>query len=281
MLPKKKHLKKARISASKEIYGTLVFLGKRLRPILLLVVIFIGIEILNSNLYISVKIREFCLNQVAAFYKTITLPIKWGEALSANINYAIDAQKLVPTLLDENIHLKEKLKSYEGLKAQNQELKALLNLKEGSLFYPVPARVVSENFDGIEARLLIDIGASDGIKEGMAVDNQYGLVGRVIEVTENSARVMALQDGMSSIPAIIKPIDQRCIISGKGGRYLEVKYNDSEELKPGMEIFTSGDGRVLPKDIPVGKLSAEGSFAVANVDINKLNNVLVLRLITK
>lgn len=280
MLPKLKDLQKAKLSVTQEASEIMaLFIGK-LTPIILLIVVVICIIALNSGNPSVTSWRHEGMNAVASTYQVISQPIVWLESKMLYIKQTWQNHNKMPQLLAENEDLKHRIKLYEGMEEENKRLQSLLHVVNHSFYIPVTARVVSENFTGLESKFLINAGNDVGIEEGMAVVNQDGLIGRVIEVAERSARVMALQDEQSSIPAIIVP-DKRCIVRGGNGldqTSLQIKYLKSEELHEGMEVITSGDGNLLPKGLNIGRVSKDGASVVPFFKLSSLDYVLVLKL---
>lgn len=281
MLPKLTDLQKAKLSAIQEISKIFGFLLRKLKPILLLIVVFVCIASINSNNSSITPLRHEAMDMVASLYQILNKPAIWVEGVAFHITQASNAHKLLPQLTAENEELKQRIKSYVAMEEENNQLRNLLFLANNSLYSSISAKVVSENFNGSESKFLINAGKSSGITEGMAVINQDGLIGRIIEVAEHSARVMALQDEQSSIPVIIKPINKRGIISGISGFNkinAQIKYIKKEELSEGMEVITSGDGDLLPKDLFVGAVAKDRESIVPGFKLGNLDYVLVLKL---
>jgi rod shape-determining protein MreC len=87
----------------------------------------------------------------------------------------------------------------------------------------------------------------------MAVVNDAGLAGRVVDVAKKTARVLLLTDINSRIPVISEASRERAIAGGNNSDTLTLIYlPENSKLKVGEKIITSGDGRVLPPGLPVG-----------------------------
>jgi|GEM_PF-4282560 len=279
MLPKLKDLKKSRLSITQEVSSILGFLLKKLKPILLLIIAGFLIVILNSEGSLVTSLRHEGMSKVASMYQALNTPLVWMKNTTFHINQALNAHNLLPDLTAENEALKQKIKSYEAMEEENNRLRNLLQMANHSLYSPIAARVVSESFKGSESKFLINAGKEAGITEGMAVINQDGLIGRVIEVGEQSARVMALQDEQSSIPAIVKPLNKRCVVRGHNGLVdLRILYIKKEELMAGMEVSTSGDGDLLPKNLHIGTIAEDGKSLSPAFKLENLDYILVLKL---
>lgn len=101
--------------------------------------------------------------------------------------------------------------------------------------------------------ITIDRGATDGVRLGMPVLTAEGLVGRVKEVSVNSAKVLLITDPSSSVAALIQRTRATGVVQGQLGEYMVMRYllPDSPVL-PGDVVLTSGLGGNFPKRLVIG-----------------------------
>ena len=99
----------------------------------------------------------------------------------------------------------------------------------------------------------LNVGKAKGVSIGNAVINNWGMIGRVIEVGKRSSRVLLITDINSQIPIYFEKSKHKAILIGKNSDLLELKY-----LKPRVNIsnneriITSGEGGLLPRGLAVG-----------------------------
>src|SRR5688572_10834169 len=74
-----------------------------------------------------------------------------------------------------------------ALADENRELRELVGLAERAGPRFLPATVLRPGTPGSESMFLVNVGASDGVVEGAPVVSARGLVGRVLEVRQESA----------------------------------------------------------------------------------------------
>lgn len=110
----------------------------------------------------------------------------------------------------ENLALQEQVDRLIGTQAaaqamviEGQELRALYSLPSLSGIDTVVAEVVGRSANNIDQVIEINQGSRAGIEIGMAVVNQAGLVGKVTDVSLNSARVMLVTDPQYTVLAKI------------------------------------------------------------------------------
>jgi rod shape-determining protein MreC len=185
-----------------------------------------------------------------------------AEPISA-VNRAIDHVRALAALHEENAHLREEVERLRGwhaaalrLEAENRSFRDMLNYRGPERNAFVSARVVADGRGPFVKSLLVNIGTRDGIEKGHAAVTQLGLVGRVTEVGERSARILMMTDLNSRIPVLIEETRSRAILAGDNtGRPQLVFLPDATRLRPGQRVVTSGHGGGLPHGIPVGVVS--------------------------
>jgi rod shape-determining protein MreC len=134
--------------------------------------------------------------------------------------------------------------------------------------------------------VIINRGSDDGLKRGMPVVTQKGLVGRVTQVTAKGARVKLITDPSMIVNVRIQPSRSEAVLKGSitGDVNLE-QIPQEDEIAPGDLIVTSGLGGNYPPDIIVGQVTSVRSqeyalFQSASVqpvaDFSTLDIVLVI-----
>lgn len=132
----------------------------------------------------------------------------------------------------------------------------------------------------------ISHGSDDGLRPGMPVVTEQGLVGRVDAVTANGARIQLITDPNSSVNVRLQSNQVDAVVTGSITGDISLGFVPQDVvLQPGDLILTSGLGGVYPADIVVGqvisvrKLETE-LFQTASVqpviDFSSLRAVLVI-----
>ena len=88
----------------------------------------------------------------------------------------------------------------ETMALRMERYEKLLDLVGETQGQAVTARIVAEENGPFAASKIANAGASNGVREGFAAINEYGLVGRVVRVGEYTSRVLLLTDFASRIP---------------------------------------------------------------------------------
>jgi rod shape-determining protein MreC len=193
-------------------------------------------------------------------------------------------ESLVDQLMVENVRYKE-------VDAQNEDLRRKLNFAEAYPQYVLKAAEVKGRVIGAEPNnfmsvLIIDVGAREGIREGMAVVTERGLAGHIISVGPNWSKVLLIIDPSSSVSALVQSSRAPGIVSGHLGQDLTMSYIPQEELiSVGDVILTSGMGGNYPKSLMIGQVievhqrdidTFQQAIVRPSVNLAKLETVLVI-----
>ncbi|MEX2160597.1 MAG: rod shape-determining protein MreC [Anaerolineales bacterium] len=134
--------------------------------------------------------------------------------------------------------------------------------------------------------VIINRGSDDGIRRGMPVVAQQGLVGRVAQVTANASRVELITDPAAQVSVHLQPSGVDGLLGGSitGDLAIDLIPQDAT-LQAGDLVFTSGIGGLYPNNILIGQVSsvqqeAQALFQTAAVqsavDFSRLEIVLVI-----
>jgi rod shape-determining protein MreC len=156
-------------------------------------------------------------------------------------------------LKNANLQLLKWQDMAKDIQAENDSLRALMSVVPDKKNNYITARIVSD-FGGAYVRsALISGGANQGIKKDQPVINERGLVGRVIEVGDSSARALLLTDINSRVPVIAENSREKTILVGNNNNLPSLSYlSANSAIKVGERILTSGDGGIFPRGIAVG-----------------------------
>ncbi|HEX6312623.1 MAG TPA: rod shape-determining protein MreC [Acidimicrobiia bacterium] len=176
------------------------------------------------------------------------------------------------SLRSENERLRRDLEEAQGseakvdvLESQLAELSALLDIPFVEDSDAIAARVVSGAPGNFEWTVRIDKGKSSGVGEDMAVVTGAGLVGKVVDVTQDSATVRLITDPDSGVDVVTadypgpdgEPTRSTGFAKGRTGSDLLrlTGVGPDARVEEGMEIYTSGRTTSLfPARIPVGRV---------------------------
>lgn len=119
----------------------------------------------------------------------------------------------------------------------------------------VVSRVISQESTNFLDYIEVDLGAQQGIEVGMAVLTEQGLVGRISEVNNVTAKVLLITDPNSGVSAILQSSRLNGVIQGMpSGDLLMDLIPQGQEFGVGEVVLTSGIGQNFPRGIPIGQV---------------------------
>jgi rod shape-determining protein MreC len=168
---------------------------------------------------------------------------------------------------EENARLREENRRLLGWEAeaarlavQNRSLQRMLTVPEADRpTIRLTARVVGDSGGAFVHAVLLDAGAAHGVTAGMPATTPEGLVGRVIDVGERSARALLITDFNSRIPVVVESSGDQALLEGDNSGLPVLRFLP---LKPGFavgdRVLTSGRGGLLPAGLAIGRVEAGG-----------------------
>jgi len=191
-------------------------------------------------------------------------------------------------LREENARLMLQVNKLREYGIENDELKSLLAYKDSSDYHLIPGKVASKRFSKSQSLFTLNIGANEGVKVGMPVINSEGLIGIIVEISNNYSIVRTLQN----VEFRAAVINQRSRVVGvlywDGANLIIRNIPKTSDMEIGDRINTSDFSSILPPSIPVGVISGgvgskEGIFnsIVVKPFVNfvKVENVFVVDLL--
>jgi rod shape-determining protein MreC len=145
--------------------------------------------------------------------------------------------------------------------AENERLKALLNLNEQSQIQTVPARVIARDPSVWFNTITINRGTSSGIAVNMPVVTAGGIVGRIITVGPWASQVMLITDEKAGAGAVVGQLGQSGALGSVRGRadlgvaLIEMRYvSGLEKVEVNDYVMTTGQDGIYPPGLNVGRV---------------------------
>lgn len=223
-----------------------------------------------------VKAQGWISSQFMAVYDFFTLPREVTDLMAENA----ELKNEVAQLQSQIIELQEQLSEADILYA----LLDFARAKPENTY--VAASVIGRDPNPFMHYLIIDHGSDDGIRYGMPVVTQQGLVGKVDAVTASAARVQLINDPDSSINVRMQSLNEEAQLVGSITGDLELTMIPSDvDLQPGEILLTSGLGGNYPADVVVGQVATvqkkesdifQTALVQSAIDFSTLRAVLVI-----
>ena len=155
----------------------------------------------------------------------------------------------------EEAHVR--LAEAEAIETENLRLKELLGLEDGEIAPIAYARLSGSTSSSARRLAYLSAGSGDGVETGMPVTSPLGLVGRVLEVGDSSARVLLLTDSTSIVPVRRAQDEVAGFAEGRADGTLRIRLNNLgiNPLEVDDVFVTSGAGGLYRPGIAVAVVS--------------------------
>jgi rod shape-determining protein MreC len=171
------------------------------------------------------------------------------------------------TLRDVRSESKKMHDELGRLKLENQFLKtelatadrakALAAFETQSPSKMLAARIIGAGTGANNKVVFVDRGSNSGVQKGMGVVTPDGIVGKVLAAYPTAAQVLLVTDPGFGAGVVSQKNHVRGVVKGLNYGRCRVDYVENEQkVDMGELFFTSGDDRVFPKGMPVGKVTA-------------------------
>jgi rod shape-determining protein MreC len=221
----------------------------------------------------------------APIQKVLSLPAElarsaWGRYVALldvrDENELLRAR--VATLEEENLQFREAL-------VESGRLQRIAEMRTDFEAPMRPAQIVGQDVSPWFRSVLVDRGGSDGVRSGMPVVTEAGVVGLVTATSPHAGRTMLLLDGQSAVDALVQRSRARGIVRGDGDSLHFEMFVRGDDVQPGDVVITSGFGGVYPKGLRIGEVvevEAAGERLLQRavirpaVDFGRLEQVFVI-----
>jgi rod shape-determining protein MreC len=180
-----------------------------------------------------------------------------------NIRDFLTAPRNLQELIQTNSQLEERVAQLEAevvtLREQSADVERLEALLDAAKEAPenryVAAKVIGRDTSPFLHYLILDQGSDGGIRRGMPVVNEKGLVGRITEVSASASKLQLITDPDSVINARIQESRAEGILVGRATGELEMIYISQDiKVTVGEIVVTSGLGGGFPSEILIGRV---------------------------
>ena len=217
----------------------------------------------KAEVVVVERARMALLDILAPVFGVISQPAEAVSSAVGEVSHITQVYQENRTLREQVVRLEQWQEAARRLDAENQQLRGLLNFPVDPQTRQVTGRVIGDSGGSFVRSILVAVGAERGVAKGQAAMTGEGLVGRVSEVGERSARVLLITDLNSRIPVVVESTRDRAVLAGDNTVRPRLLYlSPDARLSPGDRVLTSGHGGALPAGLPVGVIADVGERGV-------------------
>jgi rod shape-determining protein MreC len=252
--------------------------------VIICVVVFLNLPYF-SNLPVITSSRHIFLDLSYPFYFVFDAGVTGVRSTASGLTG-------LKNVSSENKGLKEKLsealakvKLNSELEEENKHLRQLLGFRQRKPYALLSAQVIARSPSAWFKRVMLDRGSADGVAEGMAVINEEGAVGQIMEVNRHTSFVMLLTDYNSRVSSRTLKSRVLGVVFGQLIYPLQMKYVLGESRIEEGEVVVTADSSIFPGGLPVGRIKTvsrhqAGLFYEIGVspavDFSKIEKVFVM-----
>jgi len=201
-------------------------------------------------------VQDLALRGVTGAQRTIS-------TVFFNVRDFITAPRNLQELIQRNNQLEAQVAQLEAELVTSQEqaaeadaLRALLGAaRQQPENHYLVAQVIGRDTNPFLHYLILDEGSDAGVRRGMPVVNEKGLVGRVTEVSATASKVQLIIDPNSVINARIQASRAEGVLVGQSTGGLQMIYIPQDvTVTAGDLVVTSGLGGGFPPEILIGRV---------------------------
>jgi rod shape-determining protein MreC len=199
-------------------------------------------------------IRATLATAMLPMQHSLSVPVQlWGDSSRylQGLQSALQNERAAKAAL---VRQADRAAAAEQLAAENQRLRALLELRPALSVRALAAEVMYEAADPYSRKVFIDRGRTHEVALGSPVINEVGVLGQVTRLYPLTAEVTLLTDRDAAIPVLNTRTQQRsAAFGGAGGGAnptMELRFMaGNADVQPGDALVTSGiDGIYPPGD---------------------------------
>ena len=231
-----------------------IFRSKLVFLIFILIIVF-SLVFLNSKnaLNIPKGALDFCVSPIQKVFKKTS--DKTGNFLRffGTIKYLNQENE---TLKKENKKLASEITELKETAWENKLLRKQLDLSPKKDLKLISSFIIGKSSPEFGQYIIIDKGRNSGIEKNQAVIASSGiLIGKVIETSSKTSKILLITDINSSVSAIIQETRASGIVKGEHGIGLIMEMIPrGEEIKSEQTVITSGLEGFFPKGLLIGKI---------------------------
>jgi rod shape-determining protein MreC len=191
---------------------------------------------------------------VQPLWRLAGLPAKLGDTVRDDASTRARLAEENKTLRNALLVSGARIARLQAAAAETERLRGLLGAAEQGGLDVQLAPILDIALDPTRQRLVLDIGAEQGVTLGQPAIDAGGLVGQVIELRPSTATVLLLTDPDHAVPVAVSRNGIRLVAYGRGDRLELANVPTSSDVKVGDRIVTSGLGGRFPPGFPVGTI---------------------------
>ncbi len=189
--------------------------------------------------------------------QVLLAPVRAAEAIGEYFTSVTRLTRENEALKRQATERAAELQQAKALESENAQLRRLLGAREKVNRPGTLAQVLYESRDRFSRKLVLDKGTSDGIRAGLAVIDERGVVGQITRAFPLTSEMTLITDKDQSIPIQIARNGLRGVAyGGADPGTLDLRFMPANaDVKQGDIAMTSGIDAVFPAGLQVATVT--------------------------
>jgi len=225
--------------------------------LMIYLVLAVGLMVADHRGQYLVAVRGWAGLAAEPLYWLASSPARLARGLHDSLSTRSHLASERDELGEQLLVARARLHRLEAVQRENESLRGLLNGTRGLSLGAQLADIADVELDPFRHRVTLDVGAQQGVREGVAVIDAGGVFGQVVATTPLHATVLLITDPGHAVPVQVQRTGLRTIAFGTGERDRLAIPNipQSADIREGDLLLTSGIGGHFPAGLPVAVVS--------------------------
>ena len=202
------------------------------------------------------EVRGLFTNLISPVLHAASQPAIYARRSKEQLVDYLELFDEIDRLKEENQKLKIWAWRAQRLERRLDHMNALLNAVEETALKYASGHVIADARGPFAKSVLINLGREQGVRNGYAVVDGDGFIGRVVHSGDTASRAILVNDLNSRIPVVVGPAAVRAVLVGDNSDEPRLEFlPNSAAVFKGDTVSTSGHGGLLPSGLQIGVVS--------------------------
>jgi rod shape-determining protein MreC len=227
----------------------------------------IALLVVDARLHALTAVRQVAATVLYPFQMAALMPRDALANMGTYFSSISTLQKEVRDLKSQQVAMAQAMQQAQLQMAENAQLRRLMDAREHLPVRSMMSEILYDARDPSTRRVVLDRGSRNGVKLGLPVIDNAGVVGQVTRVFPFTSEVTLLTDKEQAIPVQVLRNGLRSVAYGRGqSGLLDLRFvAPNADIQVGDVLVTSGLDGIYPAGLAVAKVIqvenvAQGAF---------------------
>jgi rod shape-determining protein MreC len=227
----------------------------------------IALLVVDARFHALTAVRQVAATVLYPLQMVALMPRDAASNMGSYFSSISALQKEVRDLKSQQVALASAMQQAQLQMAENGHLRRLMEAREHLPVRSMMSEILYDARDPSTRRVVLDRGSQNGVKLGLPVIDNAGVVGQVTRVFPFTAEVTLLTDKEQAIPVQVLRNGLRSVAYGRGqSGQLDLRFvAPNADIQVGDVLVTSGLDGMYPAGLAVAKVTqvesvAQGAF---------------------